>query len=123
MFRDGRVLGDLRAEGGRDVTAGGVSEAAHGRASTDLISLSYQLHVPTNHRRLLAFGSPLLECLDARTVLDTAQQSARAKRGPELASSSPRARAPLCSQSGASTPRSLQMQVRTARNAAPEGSQ
>ena len=65
MFRDGRVLGDLRAEGGRDVTAGGVSEAAHGRASTDLISLSYQLHVPTNHRRLLAFGSPLLECLDA----------------------------------------------------------
>ena len=32
------------------------------RASTDL---SYQLPVPTNHRRLLAFGSPLLECLDA----------------------------------------------------------
>lgn len=46
-----------------DVTAGGVSGlGAWTRASTDL---SYQLPVPTNHRRLLAFGSPLLECLDA----------------------------------------------------------
>ena len=46
-----------------DVTAGGVSGlSAWPHARTHL---SYQDHVPTNHRRLLAFGSPLLDCLDA----------------------------------------------------------
>ena len=46
-----------------DVTAGGVSGlSAWTQARTHL---SYQGHVPTNHRLLLAFGSPLLDCLDA----------------------------------------------------------
>ena len=64
MFRGGRVLGwGTSGHLASDVTAGGVSGlSAWTHARTHL---SYQGHVPTNHRLLLAFGSPLLDCLDA----------------------------------------------------------
>ena len=52
---------------------------------------------------------------------DTAQQSAGAKTRPRAcAGSLPRSQDPQCSPSCANTARSLQMQVRTARSAAPE---
>ena len=134
MFRGGRVLGwGTSGHLGSDVTAGGVSE---GGAWTTIdkrtrSSLPHRPQLPTS----CAYQPPspagvrlaaarVLGRAVASLSLDTAQQSARAKARPRACCwSLPRAQDPQCSQSRASTPRSLCMQVRTARNAAPEGIQ
>lgn len=128
MFRGGRVLGwGTSGHLGSDVTAGGVSE---GGAWTIIkrSSLTHRPQLPSS----CAYQPPsiagvrlaaarVLGRAVASLSLDTAQQSARAKARPRACCwSLPRAQDPQCSQSRASIPTSLQMQVRTARNAAPE---
>lgn len=114
MFRAGGAQGRRQV----DVTASGVSGGGGGawtRASIDpqlprSWPSTYQPPSPCRLKRLL-----LLDCMilrNSRRRQTVVAQSLRA--------SLPRAQDPQCSQSCASRAASLQMQVRTARNAAPE---
>lgn len=113
MFRAGGAQGRRQV----DVTASGVSGGggAWTRASIDpqlprSWSCTYQPPSPCRLKRLL-----LLDCMILRN--SRRRQTVEAQ---SLRASLPRAQDPQCSQSCASRARSLQMQVRTARNAAPE---